>query len=143
MSSSILGGALKRLLILLSLLPVACSSSQTEEEPLLTPEQQAELKKFVDEKMAALPGQVQISDAQREDAAPFAQAAARQILAAGGKYHANPTAANLQRFSREMKRIRDQLSQAIQPLMTSSQRYTYMSVFDKVLQELRNLRLND
>jgi len=135
---------LRKLLLLLSLFPVACGSSQTvEEEPLLTPEQQAELKRFVDEKIAALPGQVQISAEQREDAAPFARAAARQIVAAGGKYHADPTPANLQRFSREMKRIRDQLSQAIQPLMTSSQRYTYMSVFDKVLQELRTLRLND
>jgi hypothetical protein len=138
-----LGGALKKLLILLSLFPVACGSSQKDEEPLLTPEQQAELKKFVDEKIAALPGQVQISDAQRKGAAPFAQAAARQILKDAAKYHADPTPANLKRFSREMKRTRDELSQAIQPLMTSSQRFTYMSVFDKVLQELRTLDLND
>ena len=134
---------MRKLLILLSLFPVACSSSQKDEEPVLNPEQQAELKKFVDERIAALPGQVRISDAQRKGAAPFAQAAARQILKEGAKYHADPTPANLKRFSREIKRIRDELSQAIQPLMTSSQRYTYMSVFDKVLQELRNLDLND
>lgn len=135
---------MRKILILLSLIPVACSSSKKEEEgPLLTPEQQAELKKFVDEKIAALPGQVQISDAQREGAAPFAQAAARKIFQEARKYHADPTPDKLKRFSREMKKIRDQLSIDIQPLMTSSQRYTYMSVFDKVLQEIRTLDLAD
>ena len=91
--------------------------------------------------MAALPAQVQLSDAQRRDAAPFAEAAARQIFQAARRYHADPTPARLQRFSREMKSIRDQLSEAISPLMTSSQRYQYMSVFDKVLQQVRSLRL--
>jgi len=133
----------RKLLLLLSLIPVACSNTQKEEEPLLTPEDKAELQKFVDEKMAALPGQVQLSKAQREGAAPFAQAAARKIFEGARKYHANRTPGNLKRFSRDMKKIRDQLSIDIQPLMTSSQRYTYMSVFDKVLQEIRNLDLVD
>ena len=134
---------MRKLLILLSLIPVACSSSKKEEEPLLSPEDRAELEKFVDEKMAELPGQVQMSTAQRESAAPFAEAAARKIFQAARKYHANPTPDNLKRLSRDMKKIRDQLSIDIQPLMTSSQRYTYMSVFDKVLQEIRNLDLTD
>jgi len=133
----------RKLLLLLSLIPVACSSSQKEEEPLLAPEDRAELKAFVDKKMAELPGQVQLSKAQREGAAPFAQAAAREIFQKARKYHANRTPDNLKRFSRDMKKIRDQLSIDIQPLMTSSQRYTYMSVFDKVLQEIRSLDLTD
>jgi len=133
----------RKLLLLLSLIPVACSSSQKEEEPLLTPEDRAELKAFVDKKMAELPGQVQLSEAQRESAAPFAQAAAKKIFQEARKYHADPTPNNLKRFSRDMKKIRDQLSIDIQPLMTSSQRYTYMSVFDKVLQEIRSLDLTD
>jgi hypothetical protein len=135
--------AVRKLLILLALIPVACSSSKKEEEPLFTPEERAELKEFVDKKMAELPGQVQLSNAQREAAAPFAEAATRKIFAAADKYHAKPTPDNLKRFSREMKKVRDQLSQDIQPLMTSSQRYTYMSVFDKVLQEIRNLDFTD
>lgn len=134
---------MKRLLLLLSLIPIACSSSKKEEEPFLSPEDRAELEAFVDKKMAELPGQVQLSQAQREAAGPFAEAAARKILEGARKYHADPTPDNLKRFSREMKKIRDQLSSDIQPLMTSSQRYTYMSVFDKVLQEIRNLDLTD
>jgi len=133
----------RKLLLLLSLIPVACSSAQKEEEPLLTPEDRAELKAFVDKKMAELPGQVQLSEAQRESAAPFAQAAAKKIFQEARKYHADPTPTNLKRFSRDMKKIRDQLSIDIQPLMTSSQRYTYMGVFDKVLQEIRTLDLTD
>ena len=134
---------MRKLLLLLSLIPVACSSSKKEEEPFLTPEDRAELKAFVDKKMAELPGQVQLSNTQRESAAPFAEAAARKIFEAARKYHAKPTPDNLKRFSREMKQIRDQLSIDIQPLMTSSQRYTYMSVFDKVIQEIRHLDLDD
>jgi glutaredoxin 2 len=125
------------------LVPVACSSAPKDEEPLLSPEDRAELQAFVDKKMAELPGQVQLSKAQREGAAPFAQAAARKIFEEARKYHAKPTPDNLKRFSRDMKKIRDQLSIDIKPLMTSSQRYTYMSVFDKVLQEIRNLDLTD
>ncbi|MHC5051594.1 MAG: hypothetical protein ACYTGK_13395 [Planctomycetota bacterium] len=134
---------MRKLLLLLALFPVACSNTQKDEEPLLSPEDRAELQAFVDKKMAELPGQVQLSKAQRESAAPFAQAAARKIFEQARKYHAKPTPANLKRFSREMKKIRDQLSQDIKPLMTSSQRYTYMSVFDKVLQEIRSLDLTD
>jgi hypothetical protein len=133
----------RKLLLLLSLVPVACSSTAKDEEPLLSPEDRAELQKFVDEKFADLPGQVQLSKAQRESAGPFAQAAARKIFEGARKYHAKPTADNLNRFSREMKKVRDQLSIDIKPLMTSSQRYTYMSVFDKVLQEIRSLDLTD
>lgn len=134
---------MRKLLLLLALFPVACKSTPKEEEPLLTPEDRAELQAFVDKKMAELPGQVQLSKAQREAAAPFAQAAARKIFEGARKYHSNQTPANLKRFSREMKKIRDQLSIDIQPLMTSSQRYTYMSVFDKVIQEIRRLDLTD
>jgi glutaredoxin 2 len=138
-----LGGAVRKLLILLSLIPVACSNTKKEEEPLLTPEQRAELKDFVDQKVAALPNEVQLSEKQRKDAAPFAQAAAREIFQAARKYHANPTPERLKRFSRQMKKIRDKLRQDIQPLMTSSQANNYLAVFDKVIQGVRNLDLHD
>lgn len=134
---------MRKLLILLSLIPVACSNTKKEEEPLLTPEQRAELQKFVDEKFAALPGQVQLSEAQRKSAAPFAEAAARRIFEAARRYHADPTADRLKRFSREMKKVRDKLRQDIQPLMTSSQANNYLAVFDKVIQEVRTLDLHD
>lgn len=134
---------MRKLLLLLCLVPVACKNTPKEEGPLLTPEERAELEAFVDKKMAELPGQVRLSKAQRESAAPFAEAAAKKIFEAARQYHADPTPENLKRFSREMKKVRDQLSSDIQPLMTSSQRYTYMSVFDKVIQEIRHLDLKD
>ena len=120
----------------------ACSSSNSNtDEPLLRPEQRAELKAFVDEQLANVPSQARLNATQIEDIRPFVKAATAKIFKAAQKYHANPTANNLRRFTDRAQRIRKELSTDIKPLMTSAQRYNVMTVYDQALQEIRRRRL--
>jgi len=127
---------------LLLLVIGACSSSKKDtDEPLLSEQQRAELKAFVEDQMAKVPGQARLDATQIEDIRPFVKASTTEIFVAAQKYHADPTPKNLKRFTNDAQRIRKELSETLKPLMTSAQRYNFMTVYDQALQEIRQKRM--
>ena len=91
--------------------------------------------------MAKVPSQARLDATQIEDIRPFVKAATAKIFKAAHRYHANPTPDNLKRFTNNAQRIRKELSTNIKPLMTSAQRYNFMTVYDQALQEIRRRRM--
>jgi len=122
--------------LLLLALAAGCHSGHAD-EPVLTPDERAEVKKIIDGHMGRLPQQVQLSAAQRADARPFVEASARELFAEARRYHEAPSPDARRRLDARARTIWEELKRDLQPLMTSAQLYNFMAALDRAMQDVR------
>jgi len=123
------------------LILAACSgTSAKNEEPLLTEEQNAELQRIVDRRMAAVASEVSLSDAQRESIRPVMDDAKRKFILASRSYRADPTPRNMDKYQAKMRELGLALRKDLQPFMTNAQLNQFLVVVDQVIQDVRAAR---
>ncbi|MHC4953463.1 MAG: hypothetical protein ACYTGZ_06205 [Planctomycetota bacterium] len=123
------------------LLSIGCSSSNDGDKNALTPEEQAELRRIVDENMLKLPATLQLSEVQRQDIKPYTTKARDKLFTEARRYHSNPNPKALRRFENETQKLFEELKKNIQPFMTQGQLNNFMVVIDRTLQQVRTARL--
>ena len=125
---------------LLAVLVLGCASDPKNEEPFLTPEQDARLREIILERLNALPTNVRLSPQQIEAIAPIVEMHAQRLFDAAARYQAKPTPDRLRAFSRRGYEIQQQMRKDLAPMLTSAQLYNFLAVFDKTLQDVRAMR---
>lgn len=122
----------------------ACSApTPKEDEPLLTEEQEAELQRIVDRRMAAVASEVRLSDAQRQSIQPIMAEAKRDFILASRAFRADPTPRNLDKYRARMRDLGIDLRRDLQPHMTNAQLNHYLVVVDQVIQDVRAARARE
>lgn len=130
----------RALLLLIPIVLLGCKSSGGDEESLLTEEQQAELKKIVDRRLAEVGQEVSLSESQLESIKPALTIAKRKLITASRKFREDPTGSNITKYQNKAREIGIELRKSMQPFMTNSQLNQFMVVIDRVIQDVRARR---